>query len=70
MVDEKALLHAYLDAQRKHVLGILEGLSEEDLPRLRDWLAERLEALGGRILASFPDHIILADPAGNEFCIR
>jgi hypothetical protein len=33
LVDEKALLRAYLDAQRKHVLGILEGLSEEDLRR-------------------------------------
>lgn len=33
LVDEKAVLRAYLDAQRKHVLGILEGLSEEDLRR-------------------------------------
>lgn len=30
-VDEKAMLLAYLNAQRKHVLGILEGLSEKDL---------------------------------------
>ena len=35
-----------------------------------DSMAERLQALGGRILASFPDHIVLADPEGNEFCIR
>lgn len=33
-------------------------------------VAERLEALGRRILARFPDHIILADPECNEFCIR
>jgi len=31
--DEKAMLLAYLNAQRNHVLGILEGLSEEDLRR-------------------------------------
>lgn len=31
--DEKAVLLAYLNAQRKHVLGILEGLSEENLRR-------------------------------------
>lgn len=30
---EKALLLAYLNGQRKHVLGILEGLSDEDLRR-------------------------------------
>lgn len=29
--DEKAALLAYLDVQRNHVLGILEGLSEQDL---------------------------------------
>lgn len=33
LVDEKGLLRAYLDAQRKHVLGIMEGLSEEDMRR-------------------------------------
>lgn len=33
VVDEKALLRAYLDAQRKHVLGILEGLSDADMHR-------------------------------------
>lgn len=32
-VDERAVLLSYLDAQRNHVLGILEGLSEEDLRR-------------------------------------
>src|SRR5579871_2199226 len=31
--DEKALLVDYLNVQRNHVLGILEGLSEEDLRR-------------------------------------
>lgn len=32
-VDEKGMLVAYLDAQRRHVLGILDGLSEEDMHR-------------------------------------
>jgi hypothetical protein len=32
-VDESALLLSYLDAQRNHVLGILEGLSADDLRR-------------------------------------
>jgi hypothetical protein len=32
-LDEKATLLAYLNAQRNHVLGILDGLSEEDLQR-------------------------------------
>ena len=32
-VDEKTVLLAYLDAQRAHGLGILEGLSEDDLRR-------------------------------------
>jgi uncharacterized damage-inducible protein DinB len=31
--DERAMLLAYLDVQRNHVLGILEGLSDEDLRR-------------------------------------
>src|SRR5579884_3289401 len=31
--DEKAMLLASLNQQRKHVLGITEGLSEEDLRR-------------------------------------
>lgn len=31
--DEKAMLLAYLNGQRNHVLGILEGPSEEDLRR-------------------------------------
>lgn len=29
--DEKAVLLEYLDGQREHVLGIVEGLSEEDM---------------------------------------
>jgi uncharacterized damage-inducible protein DinB len=33
VVDERAMLVAYLNGQRKHVLGILEGLSEEALRR-------------------------------------
>jgi hypothetical protein len=33
-------------------------------------MVERLEALGGSTLMRFPDHIVLADPEGNEFCIR
>jgi hypothetical protein len=32
-VDEKQMLLSYLNEQRNHVLGILEGLSEEDLRR-------------------------------------
>src|SRR5215210_9016750 len=32
-VDEKDLLIATLGGQRNHILGILEGLSEEDLRR-------------------------------------
>jgi hypothetical protein len=30
---EKAMLVAYLNAQRQHVLGILEGLADEDMHR-------------------------------------
>jgi uncharacterized damage-inducible protein DinB len=33
MGDEKAVLLAYLNVQRNHVLGILDGLSDEDLRR-------------------------------------
>jgi hypothetical protein len=33
VVDEREMLLAYLNAQRTHVFGILEGLSEEDLRR-------------------------------------
>jgi hypothetical protein len=33
-VDERATLMSSLDAQRNHVLGILEGLSDEDLRRV------------------------------------
>lgn len=32
-VDEKGMLVAYLDAQRRHALGILDGLSNEDMHR-------------------------------------
>jgi hypothetical protein len=32
-VDERTVLLKYLDAQRQHVLGILEGLAEGDLLR-------------------------------------
>jgi uncharacterized damage-inducible protein DinB len=31
--DEKTMVVAYLNAQRRHVLGILEGLSDEDMRR-------------------------------------
>ncbi len=31
--DDKRLLQGHLDAQRRHVIGILEGLSEEELRR-------------------------------------
>jgi Protein of unknown function (DUF664) len=33
VVDEREVLLAYLNAQRRHVFGILDGLSEEDLRR-------------------------------------
>jgi uncharacterized damage-inducible protein DinB len=33
MEEEKSLLHRHLAAQRRHVLGILEGLDEEQLRR-------------------------------------
>ena len=33
MSDDRSVLLATLDAQRKHVLGALEGLSEDDLDR-------------------------------------
>ena len=33
MTDEKALLRRYLDAQRNHILGALDGLSDEELRR-------------------------------------
>ena len=32
-VEERSVLLRYLDAQRQHVLGILEGLDDEDLRR-------------------------------------
>lgn len=32
-VDEKDILVAYLNAQRQHVLGILDGLSDDDMDR-------------------------------------
>jgi uncharacterized damage-inducible protein DinB len=33
LTDEKALLRRYLDAQRNHILGALDGLSDEELRR-------------------------------------
>jgi hypothetical protein len=30
---------------------------------------ERLVALGGRLLAEHPSHVVLADPEGNELCL-
>jgi uncharacterized damage-inducible protein DinB len=33
LADDKAVLVATLDAQRKHVVGILDGLSEDDFHR-------------------------------------
>lgn len=43
-VDEKAMLLSYLNAQREHVLGTLEGLSDEDLRRAM--MPSRWTALG------------------------
>ncbi len=42
-------------------------------PRLID-MVERLTAAGGTViredaLAGKPDHMVMADPEGNEFCI-
>ncbi|MFJ6386026.1 VOC family protein [Streptomyces sp. NPDC091972] len=31
--------------------------------------AERLVGLGATVLDRFPDHLVLADPEGNEFCV-
>ncbi len=31
--NDKGMLVAYLDAQRRHVLGILEGLSDQEMHR-------------------------------------
>jgi hypothetical protein len=30
----------------------------------------RIEDLGGRVRATFDDHVVLADPEGNEFCLQ
>ncbi|MEU7216881.1 VOC family protein [Nocardia iowensis] len=30
---------------------------------------ERLVALGARVLTEHPEHVVLADPEGNEFCL-
>jgi len=29
----------------------------------------RLTALGATVLTRFPDHVLMADPEGNEFCL-
>jgi len=29
----------------------------------------RLKELGARVIASFPNHVVLADPEENEFCV-
>lgn len=29
----------------------------------------RVQQLGGRVLAVHPDHVVLADPEGNELCL-
>lgn len=31
---------------------------------------DRILALGGRVLAAHDDHLVLADPEGNEFCLQ
>ncbi len=31
--------------------------------------AERLRGLGASVVAKFPDHLLLSDPEGNEFCL-
>ncbi|MFD3443792.1 VOC family protein [Microbacteriaceae bacterium 4G12] len=30
----------------------------------------RLVALGARVQAEYPDHVVLQDPEGNEFCVE
>lgn len=35
----------------------------------RDRERERLSRLGARLVARFDDHLLLADPQGNEFCL-
>ncbi|MEO3807832.1 VOC family protein [Sphaerisporangium sp. B11E5] len=40
-------------------------LVSEDL----DTEVERLTGLGARVLDTYDDHVVLADPEGNEFCL-
>ncbi|WP_062217756.1 VOC family protein [Streptomyces sp. NBRC 109706] len=35
----------------------------------RDAEADRLAALGARVVTRYPTHLVLADPEGNEFCL-
>ncbi len=30
----------------------------------------RIAGLGGRVQATFGDHVVLVDPEGNEFCLQ
>jgi catechol 2,3-dioxygenase-like lactoylglutathione lyase family enzyme len=30
----------------------------------------RLAALGAAVIRRFPDHVVMADPDGNEFCVE
>ncbi len=52
-VDEKGMLVDYLDAQRRHVLGIMEGLSEADM--------NRAVLPSGWTLAGLINHLALDD---------
>lgn len=31
---------------------------------------DRITELGGRLVATYADHLVLADPEGNEFCMQ
>lgn len=42
-------------------LGLLAADPETEI--------RRLSALGAAVGARHPDHIVLADPEGNEFCL-
>ena len=35
-----------------------------------DTEVDRILGLGGRLVASHADHLVLADPEGNEFCMQ
>jgi len=30
----------------------------------------RLERLGAAVARRYPDHVVMADPEGNEFCVE